>query len=129
MEPIICSNLPESWREDLRVEQAGSSDEAVAALGGFGTKLGVDFKGYIGTEDVPSPLSQVTLPLTSRQQEVLTAIAEIERETGHPATIRAIRDRIGVKSLGGVLCHLEALEYKGAITREAHGLRRKIRSV
>ena len=74
-------------------------------------------------------MTNVSLPLTPRQQEVLTAIADLERETGKAATIRAIRDRIGVKSLGGVLCHLQALEYKGAITREPHGLRRTIRTV
>jgi hypothetical protein len=32
---IICSDLPESWREDLRTEQDGSSDEAAVVLAGL----------------------------------------------------------------------------------------------
>jgi len=53
--------------------------------------------------------------LTKRQQEVLSFIVANSHLYG--PTVREIAAGIGVSSPNGVVCHLAALERKGAIVR------------
>lgn len=55
--------------------------------------------------------------LTSRQQQVLSAIGEFIRATGAPPTLREIGSALGIRSNNGVNDHLNALERKGYIRR------------
>lgn len=57
--------------------------------------------------------------LTERQQEVLGFIVETLRESGYPPTVREIADHFGMASAFGVQRHLEALQKKGYLRREA----------
>jgi len=57
--------------------------------------------------------------LTERQQEVLSFIVESLRESGYPPTVREIADHFGMASVYGVQRHLEALQKKGFLRREA----------
>jgi repressor LexA len=56
--------------------------------------------------------------LTERQQGVYEFIREKIRNRGYGPTVREIGMHFGIKSPNGVMCHLKALEKKGAITRE-----------
>lgn len=56
--------------------------------------------------------------LTKRQQEVLDFIREKIDGRGYGPTVREIGDNFGISSPNGIVCHLKALEKKGAITRE-----------
>lgn len=57
--------------------------------------------------------------LTKRQGEVYKFIKNHHRRWGYPPTIREIADHIGAKYSHGVERHLQALERKGFIKREA----------
>jgi len=56
-----------------------------------------------------------THKLTDRQQEVLDFI--VANLHLYSPSVREIAAGIGVKSPNGVMCHLKALERKGAIVR------------
>jgi len=56
-----------------------------------------------------------TQKLTDRQQEVLDFI--VANLHLYSPSVREIAAGIGVKSPNGVMCHLKALERKGAIVR------------
>lgn len=58
--------------------------------------------------------------LTSRQGEVYEFIREKILTRGYGPSIREICDHLGIKSPNGVICHLKALEKKGAITRQPY---------
>jgi repressor LexA len=55
--------------------------------------------------------------LTVRQKEILRYILATIKKSGYPPSIREIGKAMGIKSLGGVTCHLNALEKKGHIKR------------
>lgn len=55
--------------------------------------------------------------LTARQRQVYELIVRSVSSKGYPPTIREIGARIGISSLRGVTCHLDALERKGWIKR------------
>lgn len=57
--------------------------------------------------------------LTDRQREVLDYIVEVLRESGYPPTVREIANHFGMASAYGVQRHLEALQKKGFLRREA----------
>ena len=59
----------------------------------------------------------MAIPLTERQQRVLTAIQDWIREFSYPPTIRELGKRLGIKSLRGVTTHLDTLQKKGYLTR------------
>jgi repressor LexA len=56
-------------------------------------------------------------PLTTRQQQILTAIRRQYLATGKSPTVREIGTLVGLKSSCSVQKHLEALEALGMITR------------
>lgn len=55
--------------------------------------------------------------LTTRQTEVLAFITHHIHTRRYPPTVRDIARHFGIGSPNGVLCHLKALEKKGAIRR------------
>lgn len=57
--------------------------------------------------------------LTERQAKVLRFIESHARRNGYPPSLREIADHIGAKWSHGVERHLQALERKGYIKREA----------
>jgi repressor LexA len=57
-------------------------------------------------------------PATRRQQEVLDYIRLFLATYGYPPSIREIAAELSIASPNGVMCHLEALEQKGFISRE-----------
>lgn len=57
-------------------------------------------------------------PLTDRQQQIYDIIKR-EIGNGRPPTVRQIGAETGIRSPNGVMCHLNALEKKGYITRDA----------
>ncbi len=57
--------------------------------------------------------------LTDRQRKVLTFIEKHQSRYGYPPTMREIADHIGAKWSHGIERHLQALERKGFIKREA----------
>lgn len=57
--------------------------------------------------------------LTERQKKVLAFIEKHRSRYGYPPTMREIADHIGAKWSHGVERHLQALEKKGFIKREA----------
>lgn len=61
--------------------------------------------------------------LTPRQKEVLGVIIRSYEKRGMAPTIREFMPRIGVASARGVTGHLDALERKGYIHREAFEVR------
>lgn len=66
-----------------------------------------------------------TPELTRRQQSVLKAIQGLCKRNGRPPTVRELGAAIGVDNPNGVVCHLRALDKKGAIQWE-HGRARGI---
>jgi SOS-response transcriptional repressor LexA len=56
--------------------------------------------------------------MDQKLRNVLQALADLQQETGLPATIREISARAGYSSGSGVDRHLVALERAGWITRE-----------
>lgn len=61
--------------------------------------------------------------LTERQQFVFNIIRDHIEKHKYPPTVRGIMDKSGIKSPNGIMCHLMALEKKGAITRDKHRAR------
>jgi repressor LexA len=61
--------------------------------------------------------------LTSRQKKVLEFLNRHLRQHGFPPTLRDIAAYLGVASTFGVMRHLDALEKKGWIRRQAGGSR------
>ena len=61
--------------------------------------------------------------LTDRQQEILDFIVEEIQRQGYPPTLREISTQFGISSTQGVRLHIDALEKKGNIVRDA-GARR-----
>jgi repressor LexA len=57
--------------------------------------------------------------ITDRQREIFDYVREIIVARGYAPTVREIGQHFGIKSPNGVTCHLQALEKKGLITREA----------
>lgn len=57
--------------------------------------------------------------LTKRQQQVLKGIHDIFQQKRYPPTVREIGQRLGLRSSCTVQRHLEALERKGYIRRDA----------
>ena len=60
------------------------------------------------------------LPLTHRQREVLGFIRKCLRQHGYGPTVRELAKEMGVRSPNGVMGHLNALERKGFIKRQAN---------
>ena len=58
--------------------------------------------------------------LTPRQREVLDFIRKKIEGRGYGPTVREIGEEFKIASPNGVMCHLKALEKKGAITRESN---------
>ena len=58
--------------------------------------------------------------LTTRQENVITAIQEWIRDHGYPPTIRELGIRLGIRSLRGVTAHLDAIAKKGFLSRQRH---------
>jgi repressor LexA len=57
--------------------------------------------------------------LTPRQQQVLDIITSFIERYGYPPSLRQIGEELGVSGTLGVMKHLEALEKKGHIRRQA----------
>jgi repressor LexA len=57
--------------------------------------------------------------LTDRQKEVYDFLVAETRDKGYPPSIREIGKALGISTLKGVTCHLEALERKGFIDRNS----------
>ena len=57
----------------------------------------------------------MTNPLTPRQQAVLNYIRECIRLDGRPPTMREAAQHFGWRNHSAIVCHLKALERKGAI--------------
>lgn len=55
-------------------------------------------------------------PLTKRQLEVYDFIVQ-EIRKGLPPSVREIMEQFGFRSPNGTMCHLDAIEEKGYITR------------
>ncbi len=58
--------------------------------------------------------------LTERQAAVYNFIVEKIQNRGYGPTVREIAEEFGIRSPNGVMCHLKALEKKGAIRRSPH---------
>ncbi|PLY00593.1 MAG: LexA family transcriptional regulator [Desulfuromonas sp.] len=67
-------------------------------------------------------------PVTRRQQQVLDYVSDHLQQQGYPPTLREIAAHLNVSGTLGVLKHLQALEKKGFIEKEA-GSSRGIRIV
>jgi repressor LexA len=65
--------------------------------------------------------------LTDRQKQVFDFLVTQTRSNGYPPSIREIGKALGISTLKGVTCHLEALERKGFIERtsSARGIKLK----
>ena len=61
--------------------------------------------------------------LTERQQAILNFISESTKERGFPPSIREISSHFGIQSTQGALRHLDALEKKGYLKRDARSAR------
>ena len=61
--------------------------------------------------------------LTSRQREVLDIVTRHIDACGYPPTLREIGAKLGVSGTLGVMKHLEALEKKGHLRRQAGSTR------
>ncbi len=59
------------------------------------------------------------LPITARQFEVLVAVEQYVDARGYPPTVRELCEALDVSSTNGMVTHLEALERKGYLAREA----------
>lgn len=59
-------------------------------------------------------------PLTKRQKEIYEFLKEKIVNRGYGPTVREIGSQFGIRSPNGVMCHLNALEKKGLIKREAN---------
>lgn len=54
-------------------------------------------------------------PLTARQIEVVNTIRAFIAEHGYPPTVRELGCLLDISTPNGVVCHLRALEKKGAL--------------
>ena len=61
--------------------------------------------------------------LTERQRAILNFISESTQERGFPPSIREISTHFGIQSTQGALRHLDALEKKGYLKRDARSAR------
>lgn len=61
-----------------------------------------------------------TLPLTVRQRQALEFIRKCLRKRGYGPTVRELAEGMGIHSPNGVMGHLNALERKGFIKRQAN---------
>ena len=59
-------------------------------------------------------------PLTDRQREVLEFIRKCFRKRGYGPTVRELAKGVGIQSPNGVMGHLDALQRKGYIKRQAN---------
>lgn len=57
--------------------------------------------------------------LTSRQQQVLECVQDSLERFGYPPTLREIAEQLGINGTLGVIKHLDALERKGYIRKQA----------
>ena len=62
-------------------------------------------------------------PLTDRQREALDFLRDYLREHGFPPTLREIAAQLQITGTLGAMRHLEALEKKGYLKRQAKGSR------
>ncbi|MCH8274842.1 MAG: transcriptional repressor LexA [Armatimonadetes bacterium] len=60
---------------------------------------------------------RLTLKMTPKQETILCFIRDYVQDHGFPPSIREIGDAVGIASLRGVTCHLDALQRKGYIAR------------
>lgn len=58
-------------------------------------------------------------PLTDRQRQIYDFIVAFTKANGYAPTVREIGVEMGIKSPNGVMAHLNFLEKKGAIRRDA----------
>lgn len=61
-----------------------------------------------------------TPPLTDRQRQALEFIRKYIRQCGYGPTVRELAEGMGIHSPNGVMRHLNALERKGFIRRQAN---------
>lgn len=64
-------------------------------------------------------MSELT-PLTKRQQRVLDRIVKYQARHGFPPSLRDLCKSLRIGSTNGIVCHLDALETKGYIARQAN---------
>ncbi len=57
----------------------------------------------------------MNVPLTERQQEILDFISEHIALEGRSPTVREIGKAFKIASPNGVMCHIKAMQHKGAI--------------
>lgn len=70
------------------------------------------------------------LPLTERQNLVLTTIDAFTRRKGYPPSIRDVMREMGITSPNGMVCHIRALRDKGWLQQvPKHRKRRPERSL
>ncbi|MCL2756760.1 MAG: transcriptional repressor LexA [Coriobacteriia bacterium] len=62
-------------------------------------------------------------PLTKRQEEVLSFLRRFTIKNGYPPSVREIGAAVGLSSSSTVHAHLQALENKGLIKRDASSAR------
>ncbi len=62
----------------------------------------------------------MTRGLTNQQQLIYTFIRDQIVSRGYGPTVREIGEHMNIKSPNGVICHLQALERKGVISRQAN---------
>lgn len=55
------------------------------------------------------------MTLTARQQQVLDAIRDYRNAHGYGPSLRDVMEPMGISSPNGIMCHLKALQKKGAI--------------
>lgn len=70
------------------------------------------------TRDLAGAAVAPCAALTPRQDSILRFIDQHVTEHGYPPTVRDIGRHFKIKSPNGVMCHLYALETKGAIARQ-----------
>lgn len=63
------------------------------------------------------------MDLTGRQRDVLAYLKSFQSERGFPPTVREMMLHFGINSPNGMVCHLKALEAKGAIRRDKNSSR------
>jgi SOS-response transcriptional repressor LexA len=61
------------------------------------------------------------IPLTDRQNQVLTIIDTFSRTNGYPPSVREVMRALGLKNPGGIQGHIMALRKKGWIKQVARG--------
>ena len=62
--------------------------------------------------------SCMKIPLTKRQNEVLSFLTRHISSVGYPPTVREIARHFRIKGIGAVKYHLDALERKGYLSRK-----------